>query len=59
MGSVTAGKRAELVILDDNPLADIHNTAKITAVVTHGRLLRRTELDVLLKQAAESAQNAN
>lgn len=58
MGSVTAGKLAELVVLDDNPLADIHNTEKIAAVVTHGRILRRAELDALLKQAAESAQKS-
>ncbi|WP_158881828.1 amidohydrolase family protein [Amycolatopsis anabasis] len=39
MGTVTAGKVADLVLLDANPLADIRNTQKIHAVVTKGRLI--------------------
>jgi imidazolonepropionase-like amidohydrolase len=57
MGSIAPGKLAELVVLDDNPLQDVRNSGKIAAVVTHGRLLRRPDLDALLKRAAESAQS--
>jgi len=36
MGTVEAGKRADLVVLDANPLADIRNTRRIVAVVRGG-----------------------
>jgi len=43
----------DFVILDANPLDDIHNTAKIFAVVSRGRLLERKDLDAMLKAADE------
>jgi imidazolonepropionase-like amidohydrolase len=42
---------ADFVILDANPLDDIHNTKKINAVVFHGRLLERKDLDALLDKS--------
>ena len=36
-GTITAGKRADLVVLDANPLHDIHNTGKIAFVVKDGK----------------------
>ena len=39
-GAIAAGKRADLVLLDGDPLADIANTRKIRAVVYGGRLLQ-------------------
>ncbi len=53
-GSIRQGKAADLVLLDADPLKDIANTNKISAVVVKGRLLRRSDLDGLL-QAAEAA----
>jgi imidazolonepropionase-like amidohydrolase len=53
-GSVSVGKRADLVVLDANPLTDIHNTARIRAVVLDGRLLTRAKLDELLANAARA-----
>jgi len=53
-GSVAVGKRADLVLLDADPSKDIGNTRRIRAVVLDGRLLRRTDLDALLEQAARS-----
>ena len=50
-GSVEAGKRADLVILDANPLEDISNTRGIRAVILGGRTLDREALDRLLEQA--------
>ncbi|MFI6293971.1 amidohydrolase family protein [Nonomuraea sp. NPDC050790] len=38
-GTVTAGRFADLVILDADPLADIANTRRIHAVVSRGRYL--------------------
>jgi hypothetical protein len=49
-GSIAPGKRADLVLLDGNPLDDIRNTRKISGVVVRGRLLDRKELDRVLKE---------
>ena len=47
-GSIAAGRRADLVLLNGNPLDDIHNTQKIEAVILNGKLLDRAALDSLL-----------
>src|SRR5579871_4203143 len=38
-GTIAVGKDADLLLLDANPLADIHNTEKIRAVVLRGSCL--------------------
>ena len=55
-GTVAAGRRADLVLLDANPLDDIANVRRIRAVVAAGRLLDRSALDQLLAQAKAAAQ---
>jgi len=47
-GTIAPGKFADLVLLDANPLTDIHNTQAIRAVVLRGHLLDRPALDALL-----------
>ncbi|MGH9764346.1 MAG: amidohydrolase family protein, partial [Blastocatellia bacterium] len=42
-GTIEAGKEADLVLLDADPLADIHNTSRLSAVILRGRLLPRFE----------------
>jgi Amidohydrolase family len=54
-GTITVGKRADLVLLDENPLDDIHNTEKTNALILNGRLLNRADLDALLKKAEQFA----
>lgn len=49
-GTVENGKRADLVLLDANPLDDIHNTRKIQAVILGGKLLDRDALIALVAQ---------
>lgn len=51
VGTVEAGKLADLVVLDADPLADIHNTSRIRAVVRAGRLFGRADLDRLIEHA--------
>jgi Amidohydrolase family len=48
LGTIEAGKLADLVLLDANPLQDIHNIRKVRAVVFNGRLLDRDQLDRML-----------
>jgi imidazolonepropionase-like amidohydrolase len=43
-GSVEVGKRADLLILDGDPLQDIRNSRKIRAVIARGRLIDRQAL---------------
>jgi hypothetical protein len=50
-GSVEVGNRADLILLRADPLADIHNTSKIEAVILGGRFLDRRQLDALLSSA--------
>jgi len=55
-GAVEAGKIADLVLLSANPLDDIHNTKKITAVIVNGRLFDRAALNRILKQVESAAK---
>ena len=47
-GSIAKGKAANLLLLNADPLADIHNTRSIAAVIANGRVLNRNCLDSLL-----------
>jgi imidazolonepropionase-like amidohydrolase len=50
LGTVAEGKKADLVLLDANPLDDIHNVRKVRGVVVAGRYLPRLELDRMLEK---------
>ena len=47
LGSLEAGKLADLIVLERNPLADIRNTRSIVTVMKNGRLYDATSLDEL------------
>ena len=50
-GSIAPGKRADLVLLSADPLADIHNTTQIQSVWLRGQYFDRAALDQLLANA--------
>jgi hypothetical protein len=50
-GQVAPGFTANLLLLKADPLADISNTRKISAIVVDGKLVDRSELDRLLGSA--------
>jgi imidazolonepropionase-like amidohydrolase len=44
-GTIEVGKRADLVLLDADPLVDIRNTRRIATVIVGGRLLSKADID--------------
>jgi imidazolonepropionase-like amidohydrolase len=57
-GAIATGRRADLVLLNGNPVADIRNVHDIHAVVLRGRTLNRAALDrALAEGAALAAKN--
>jgi imidazolonepropionase-like amidohydrolase len=54
-GTIANGNRADLVLLDANPLENISNARKIQAVVLNGRYLSRADLDNLSSQIQQAA----
>jgi imidazolonepropionase-like amidohydrolase len=62
-GTVEEGKRADLLLLEANPLEEITNTRQIAGTMVRGRWYSRTDLDLMLEavakdyEAAETTQN--
>jgi imidazolonepropionase-like amidohydrolase len=54
-GTVEIGKRADLLLLDANPLIDIANSRKISALVLGGHYISRNELDRRMTALAAKA----
>jgi imidazolonepropionase-like amidohydrolase len=57
-GTIEKGKIANLVLLDADPVADIHNTTKISEVFLRGKEFDRPALDQMLKSAEAAAKSA-
>jgi imidazolonepropionase-like amidohydrolase len=57
MGSLEAGKFADMVILNSDPVSDVNNTTKIDAVILRGHILDRTTLDATLAGIEKEANN--
>lgn len=55
-GALAAGRTADILLLDANPLRDIANTRRIRMVVARGRALDRAALDRLLAEARVAAR---
>jgi imidazolonepropionase-like amidohydrolase len=57
LGTIEPDKRADLILLEADPLADITNTRRIAAVVADGRLYLKTDIAALLADAATRGTN--
>jgi imidazolonepropionase-like amidohydrolase len=57
-GTIEKGKRADLLLLDANPLENIANTERRSGVMVKGRWLTQTELDKMLDEIAPRFQQA-
>jgi len=55
-GTVSPGKRADLVLLEANPVKDIRNTKRINAVILNGQYLSKEKLKTLLDGAEAAAK---
>ena len=51
-GSVEVGRRADLLLLDASPLADIRNVHQQAGVMVRGRWLPKEEIDAKLAEIA-------
>ncbi|HET6837526.1 MAG TPA: amidohydrolase family protein [Gemmatimonadales bacterium] len=56
-GTIAVGKRADLVLLDDNPLRDIRNTTRRAGVMVRGRWLPQADIQTRLDAIAKSIGN--
>jgi cytosine/adenosine deaminase-related metal-dependent hydrolase len=54
IGSIDVGKRADLILLEANPLANVHNIGKRAGVLLRGRWLPENELQDRLSTVARA-----
>ncbi len=55
IGMIAAGRRADMLLLDADPLQDIANTQKISGVLLAGQFLQRKDLEALLEKSRSAA----
>ena len=53
-GTIEIGRRADLILLNKNPLNNIKNTRSIDAVITNGRYLNRETLNKMLQEVKKA-----
>ena len=55
-GAVRSGERADLVLLNADPLADIRNVARIDGVFVQGRWLPAARIEAMLAESDQAMQ---
>jgi hypothetical protein len=56
-GSIEKGKKASLLLLNENPLENIENTLSIESVIIDGQYLSRSDLDRMLSEIKTWVKN--
>ncbi len=56
IGSIAVGKKADIVLIDGDPLQDIKNTRKISGVMYNGKWLSEQRIKELLDSIVDSIQ---
>lgn len=56
-GAISVGKRADMILLDDNPLKKIENSTHIAGVMVRGRWLAQTDIRRMLDEQAAAYSN--
>ena len=54
-GTIDVGKRADLLLLDADPLSDVRNTRRIAAVIVRSRILLKAEIDRVIASHRRAA----
>jgi len=49
-GTIAVGKRADLILVDGDPLKNVSNASKLSGVMTRGRWLSKNELSKMLNE---------
>jgi imidazolonepropionase-like amidohydrolase len=55
-GSVATGQRADLLLLNGNPLSDLTNVGRRAGVMVNGRWLPEAEIEARLERIATAYQ---
>ena len=54
IGTIAVGKRADMLLLDANPLEDVRNVQRRSGVMVRGRFFTETELQGALEELARA-----
>lgn len=55
-GMISVGNRADLVLLNANPLTDITNADRVAGVMVSGKWLDRAALDQMMKEVEDAVR---